>query len=195
MVVLGIARAEASLRIRDGLGCARATVGREQPTMKCPHCTIHFHDNWFTLDFVRYNSVVANHATKDALEFWKYRSASCPDCRDVTIEIARFDHASNRLEDWRQVYPIGANRGPVPPEVPKKIAEDYIEACSVLPMSAKASAALSRRCLQNVLHAHGYRARDLAKEIDLLLDETDPKKALPYKLPTGIADPQRMKRC
>ena len=41
-----------------------------------------------------------------------------------------------------------------------------------MPISAKASAALSRRCLQNMLHAHGYKAKDnLAKEIDLLLNE------------------------
>ena len=33
-----------------------------------------------------------------------------------------------------------------------------------------------------MLHADGYKAKDLAKEIDLLLNETDPKKALPHKL-------------
>jgi len=127
--------------------------------MKCPHCTIRFHGNWVVHSFVRSDNFVVGLNPSKTPEWWKYRSVSCPDCNDVTIEIARFDHVGNPLEDWRQVYPIGANRGPVPPEVPEKIAEDYIEACSVLPMSAKASAALSRRCLQNVLHAHGYRAR------------------------------------
>ncbi|MBI5260255.1 MAG: DUF4145 domain-containing protein [Bradyrhizobium sp.] len=83
---------------------------------------------------------------------------------------------------WRQIHPIGANRGPVPNEVPPPIAQDYIEACNVLPISAKASAALSRRCLQNMLHAAGYKAKDLAREIDLLLNETDPKKALTHRL-------------
>jgi hypothetical protein len=150
--------------------------------MKCPHCAINFHDNWIVQEFVRANSTVFGFTPSNDPEFWKYRSTNCPDCRDVTIEIARFDHAGNRLEDWRQVYPIGSNRGPVPPEVPAKIAEDYIEACNVLPISAKASAALSRRCLQNMLHAHGYKARDLAKEIDLLLNDADPKKALPLRL-------------
>jgi hypothetical protein len=33
-----------------------------------------------------------------------------------------------------------------------------------------------------MLHAHGYKAANLAKEIDLLLGETDPTKALPHKL-------------
>jgi hypothetical protein len=62
------------------------------------------------------------------------------------------------------------------------IAEDYLEACNVLPISAKASAALSRRCLQNMLHQNGYKAKDLAKEIELLLNQTDPLKALPHRL-------------
>ena len=66
--------------------------------------------------------------------------------------------------------------------MPPEIAQDYVEACNVLPISAKASAALSRRCLQKMLHAHGYNAKDLAKEIDLLLNETDLAKALPHKL-------------
>ncbi|WP_229166405.1 DUF4145 domain-containing protein [Bradyrhizobium altum] len=80
------------------------------------------------------------------------------------------------------MHPIGAKRGPVPAEVPASIAQDYIEACNVLPISAKASAALSRRCLQHMLRAHGYTAKDLAREIDLLLNESDPLKALPLRL-------------
>jgi Domain of unknown function (DUF4145) len=78
------------------------------------------------------------------------------------------------------VYPITASRGPISPEVPDEMSEAYIEACNVLPISAKASAALSRRCL----HAFGYKvgAGDLAKEIDLLLNETDPKKVIPQSL-------------
>jgi hypothetical protein len=48
-------------------------------------------------------------------------------------------------------YPRGATRPPAPPEVPKALAEDYNEACVVLADSPKASAALSRRCLQHTL--------------------------------------------
>jgi hypothetical protein len=79
-------------------------------------------------------------------------------------------------------YAVGANRGPVSGDVTERIAQDYIEACNVLPISAKASAALSRRCLQHMLRSHGYSARDLTNEIELLLNETDPLKALPLRL-------------
>ena len=148
--------------------------------MKCPHCSIHFHDNWDRQYFDRGNAQLTTDFD-GTTAYWMYRSANCPSCRDWTIQMT-LGKDKKPLMDWRQVYPIGANRGPVPPEVPPEIARDYIEACNVLPISAKASAALSRRCLQNMLHAHGYKARDLAKEIDLLLNETDPRKALPHKL-------------
>lgn len=72
-------------------------------------------------------------------------------------------------------------RSPCPPEVSEKYGEDYKEACLVLSDSPKASAALSRRCLQNIL-------RDVAKvkpatlndEIDEILKRGD--------LPSYIAD-------
>lgn len=153
--------------------------------MKCPHCTIHFHDNWYVHRFDRSNNAI-HLATKDRHIIWTYRSAECSECKDFTIQVAQEylsePQKGQLVGDWRQIYPIGANRGPVPPEVPSDIAEDYVEACTVLPISAKASAALSRRCLQNILHAHAYKAKDLSKEIDLLLNEPDPKKALPHKL-------------
>jgi hypothetical protein len=153
--------------------------------MKCPHCRIHFHDNWQHYPFHRDNGeLLSPHG--DVLNRWIYRSAQCPACKDITIELARVcaqgASKGQYIGSWRQIYPIGANRGPVPLEVPPDIAQDYEEACNVLPISPKASAALSRRCLQNILHEHGYRAKNLAKEIDLLLDEPDPTKALPRTL-------------
>lgn len=87
---------------------------------------------------------------------------------------------------WKRVVPRGARFAPVPPEVPSRVRYDYEEACEVLQVSAKASAALSRRCLQTILREHGYRARDLSQEIDLLLNEPDPKKGIPISLRTSI---------
>jgi hypothetical protein len=148
--------------------------------MKCPHCSIHFHDNW-DLKYIERGRNNVPAITDGSKGYWMYRSAHCPGCRNFIIELAP-GADQEPLTPWRQVYPIGANRGSVPTEIPVLIAQDYVEACNVLPISAKASAALSRRCLQNMLHEGGYKARDLSKEIDLLLNETDPRKALPHKL-------------
>jgi len=69
------------------------------------------------------------------------------------------------------VRPKGLNRPPVPSEVPPEFAEDYTEACLVLADSPKASAALSRRCLQNLLREKaGVKHSNLADEIQQVLD-------------------------
>jgi hypothetical protein len=149
--------------------------------MKCPHCGIDFHEDWQTAEMLRKGkSVLAKIRGYEAK--WGYATTRCSKCGNVTIKIGATTQHGTQWEDWRTVYPIGTNRGPVSPEVPSAIATDYIEACTVLPFSAKASAALSRRCLQAILHDAGYRGRDLNAEIDLLLNEADPKKAIPARL-------------
>jgi hypothetical protein len=150
--------------------------------MKCLHCTIDFHENWIPGIFAR-EKVEFILPFGSAEVYWYYRTAICSQCKDGIIEIApKATSGSVMAVDWRMVYPVGASRGPVSPEVPEEIAQDYIEACNVLPFSAKASAALSRRCLQNILHNAGYMGRDLNAEIDLLLNEDNPKKAIPQRL-------------
>ncbi|WP_292413931.1 MULTISPECIES: DUF4145 domain-containing protein [unclassified Methylophaga] len=67
--------------------------------------------------------------------------------------------------------PKSASRPPPPKEVPKEFSEDYIEASMVLADSAKASAALSRRCLQHLLREkasvkHGNLANEIQEAID-----------------------------
>jgi hypothetical protein len=69
------------------------------------------------------------------------------------------------------IYPKAVARKPLGAGIPSSFLEDYNEAIDVLPISPKASAAISRRCLQNILReAGGFRDRDLAKEIQLAID-------------------------
>lgn len=103
----------------------------------------------------------------------RVRIAECPECCRYTLWLRLSDDVEERM-----IEPISPSRGPVSTHVPSNICEDYIEACNVLPISAKASAALSRRCLQNILNSHGYKGRDLSKQIDSLLAETDATKAV-----------------
>lgn len=79
------------------------------------------------------------------------------------------------------IYPHGSSR-PLAPEVSAtapSVATDFAEAVAVLPVSPKASAAISRRCLQMILSTvGGAKKRDLADQIDEVLP----------KLPTQIAE-------
>lgn len=137
--------------------------------MKCPHCAIHFHAYWFQGSFRRANNATLITLGQGLPNIWTYRHTLCPECKDVTIEVSCAPE--DGPPSWRMIYPTGANRGPVPPQVPRSIAADYIEACNVLPISPKAAAALARRCLQNMLSQSGYKGTNLAKQIDALLQE------------------------
>lgn len=148
--------------------------------MQCPHCRVSFHENWQLSTLTRLELLQPGNAQNVATGF-QVRTAHCPECKKFTIELT-----SKRMVDWLRVFPRGNSRAPVPPEVPEHIAQDYTEACEVLPISAKASAALSRRCLQTMLHEHGYKARDLYQEIDLILNEKDAAKAIPNTLRNTI---------
>lgn len=95
----------------------------------------------------------------------------CPrsDCQGLVIAAVYLErnHEKNTWDEKEYlVYPRKANRKPVHSDVPKDIASDYEEACLVLPASPKASAALSRRCLQTVLRQQGFKQGDLSKQIE-----------------------------
>ncbi len=86
-----------------------------------------------------------------------------------------------KLKAERMVWPRAVARKPVPIGVPKAVADDFIEACTVLPDSRKASAALSRRCLQNLLIEKAkVKKKDLYDQIQEVLDSKE--------LPSRLAD-------
>ena len=59
------------------------------------------------------------------------------------------------------------------PNIPAEFTNDYKEACLVFSDSPKASAALSRRCLQNLLREKaGTTKKDLSEQIQEVLDSS-----------------------
>jgi hypothetical protein len=145
--------------------------------MYCPHCGIAFHDQW-KREMIRQ----PNDEDKTA---WISAVTRCPECHKETVRIQHFKSSSLTERDCLLdlvAYPKTTNRKPTPKEITGGIKEDYEEACMVLPLSNKASAALSRRCLQAILRGQGYTQRDLAQQIDALLGEQDPTKAIPTAL-------------
>jgi hypothetical protein len=95
--------------------------------------------------------------------------SKCPACHRLVVLMNANDPETNQYKEI-MAWPLGTKRPPVPPEVPQPIREDYLESARVLPFSAKASAALSRRCLQHVLIDAGKtKAGKLEKQIDEVL--------------------------
>jgi len=145
--------------------------------MQCGHCHADYHPQ------------TSEHVLGSDNEYlWQVLWETCPRCGGLNIRLAYgYPHPSVpgrmfTLISARPVHPKGGiSRKPAAPEVPKSIREDYNEACFVLADSAKASAALSRRCLQTILREHAkVKRQDLSKEIDEVLASK--------QLPTHLAD-------
>jgi hypothetical protein len=107
--------------------------------------------------------------------------AQCPQCLHIIITAEDLQGAAGRGYESiaeRLLWPLSSMREPVPHEIPDHIAGDYTEAALVIPFSPKASAALSRRCLQIILREAGNtKTKDLNDQIEEVLPT----------LPTNIA--------
>jgi len=112
--------------------------------MKCPHCQTKYHDK-------QRNLVLG----QDADGEWAIVQRLCPECRRFIVHLADANLCNGNIlsirSEVRMLHPKGAQR-PIPSvDVPKEYRDDFIEASIVLADSPKASAALSRRCLQSLL--------------------------------------------
>ena len=129
--------------------------------MICPHCHVSFHASTRTLmdHSARGGLAQIFFLGKDADKCWWLEKITCSACERFILRLLDADGVggglSSGLPDHTErsslIRPRIANRPPVPAEVPPEFAEDYIGACLVVADSPKASAALSRRCLQRVL--------------------------------------------
>lgn len=151
--------------------------------MKCPHCTVEVNPNFEEI-----------YLGKDSQAHWSLYTMICPnpDCgkmiikletgypqKDFTGKIVGIQGAQYELT----VNPLTSSRPPVPKEVDEKFATDYKEACLVMKFSPKASAALSRRCLQNILREKAsVKPGDLYREIQQVIDNN----SLPSHLSASI---------
>jgi hypothetical protein len=137
--------------------------------MQCSHCLQHFS--------VQKSSVAL---LPDVDGNWEVNWVKCPACDKIIVELLRrfVDRRDNKAVSALQtlrVYPRTSSRAPLSNDVPDEFAEDYREACLVLNDSPKASAALSRRCLQHLIHEKAsIKKRNLDQEIDELIKQLPP---------------------
>lgn len=148
--------------------------------MRCPHCQVEFHGNPITTGM-----------GGDVDGQWAVVRHMCPACSRIVLEIVCADRITGAGQGEHFIgvkrrllgYPKRLSRPDPPPEVPAQFAADYKEAAAVVALSPKASAALSRRCLQHLLRDKaGVKKADLAKEIE----EVITSKSLPSHLTDAI---------
>ena len=105
-----------------------------------------------------------------------------PKCREFTLDLALFDSTYVKqaaewqmgkvLKTWNLIPPSKAK--PFPTYIPKQILQDYQEACLIVDASPKASATLSRRCLQGAIRDFWKIAKaNLKQEIEELKSRVD----------------------
>lgn len=150
-----------------------ATYTRESRG-RCPHCL-----TVVKFEHIRYPhgvlpTAISLDGPNDRDERLRFFGASCPACGRLvlTIEPYKFVEGSGWTESGDEfvIWPLQSARPPVPKEVPEHIAVDYREAALVLNLSPKASAALSRRCLQAVLREAGNATQhNLSQQIDAVM--------------------------
>jgi hypothetical protein len=139
-------------------------------SIKCPHC--------LQSAFIEWTSVQLQ---TDRDYSWYCIFTKCPACARSIIKIVAFK--GSKIEKEIMANPKAASRPPLDPIVDKKFASDYEESCLVLQDSPKASAALSRRCLQNLLREKaGIKKGELSDEIQQVIDS----KQLPSYLTSDL---------
>lgn len=90
----------------------------------------------------------------------------CPSCEKTSIY--GIGISGDIVDEKYLIYPK-SNAKQYPEYVPQSIRKDYQEAFEILNISPKASAALSRRCIQGMIRdTQGIHAGNLASEINQL---------------------------
>ncbi len=139
--------------------------------MKCPHCTVVISDEWdeYLLE-------------TESKRQWICYYMECPSCKELIVKLTRYDDITLTDSVYEfgnevqvvQALPKGHGRQPCPKEIPDSLREDYQEAALVLADSPKASAALSRRCLQHLLRdTCKVKPSSLHNEIEELLKRSE----------------------
>ncbi|MGS4906638.1 DUF4145 domain-containing protein [Aeromonas sp. 25-248] len=146
--------------------------------MICPHCNIAIHKNYHEVKLGRCGS-----NNVGGQYYWFAGLQECPSCSQTIINL-RSSLLQNggfvQKHDFIAFPQTLGSRAAAPMEVPLAIAADYNESALVLSLSAQASAALSRRCLQHLLADTGLSTNS---NLDRAITEAKGKG-----LPSHIAD-------
>jgi hypothetical protein len=147
----------------------------------CPYC-----DRDTTITESNYSTSEFSLRIKNADGPRQFKSVVvvCPNlrCKKFTFTLMMYgvefttsgpDKLLEQLETWNLVPPSSAKV--FPNYVPQPIREDYEEACKIRDLSPKASATLSRRCLQGMIRDFWkIKGDNLKEEIEAVEEKLDP---------------------
>lgn len=93
----------------------------------------------------------------------------CPNCGQYTIQA---EGVGKHVQDVHvSIRPISSAKQ-FPKYIPEAVRQDYEEACAIINLSPKASATLSRRCLQGMIRDFwGIKEKNLYDEISALKNQ------------------------
>ena len=156
--------------------------------MNCPYCGIRFTLEGVNADhsfphFGRLPFPGGGSSHDEGDKQYSITSHKCPDCRGQIMwlnELGRTESGEPDVVATTLLFPKHPFKQ-LPAGVPEKVAADFREANDTLPLSPKASAALSRRCLQKLIReTEGIVENTLFAEVGKLLKTN--------KLPKTLAD-------
>lgn len=149
---------------------------------QCPHCnhfvTITQNMQSYDVHYLEIDNAIGKIAVYSTFFVCPNPDCNFPTCR---VWLSEWHYApgggykttGKKLKEWR-LYPEGSSR-PYPDYVPQVIRNDYQEACLIVNQSPKASATLSRRCLQGILRDYWkVKPGRLVDEIKEITDKVDP---------------------
>lgn len=110
------------------------------------------------------NGIARYDSSTIAIHFYQ-----CPNCDSFTVFAEGVGEA---VKDINTIIKPKSSARQFPEYVPQQIRNDYEEACAILHLSPKASATLSRRCLQGMIRDFwGITKGTLNAEINALKDQ------------------------
>ncbi len=144
---------------------------------KCPYCGIPLSTkNDLRTSFIKDGINCDPRAVEDHLivRYLHIREFLCPECGKRTVIID--GHGEQYEKVHTTVLPDSLAKQ-FPDYIPAPIRQDYEEAYKILNLSPKASATLSRRCLQGMIHDFwDIKERNLNCEITALKDKVTPSE-------------------
>jgi len=142
----------------------------------CPYCssvmsiTAATHNNYSSsfnsLKGISYNSSTFD---DDAIRLHFYR---CPKCKEISIQLIGIGKVTKDI--FMSIKPKSLAKQ-FPDYIPIAVRQDYEESYTIVNLSPKASATLSRRCLQNMIRDFwGIKKNRLVDEIAELENKVPP---------------------